>query len=238
MDADRQEVIVIGGGQAGLALGYHLARQRRRFRVRRPCDCEPEDVTAIVQDEYGPAPEEVLRLEEIDKPTIGDDEVLVRVHAASVDRGTWHVMAGLPYPISLAGFGLRRPKHRNPGRSLARTIEAIGADATAFKPGDPVFGICDGSFAEYACVRPDKLAPKPANLPFDQAARRPHLRAHRPPSRPRPSPAPTEVADRRRVGPIARVKVRAQLPLVVDARRRSPPRCRRLAGGGGGVRFR
>ena len=129
-----------------------------------------ETMTAIVQDEYGPAPEKVLRLEEIDKPATGDNEVLVRVHAASVDRGTWHVMAGLPYPIRLAGFGVRRPKHRNPGRSLAGTIEAIGTDATALRPGDAVFGICDGSFAEYARVRTDKLAPKPANLSFDQAA--------------------------------------------------------------------
>jgi len=129
-----------------------------------------QTMTAIVQDEYGPAPEDVLRLDEIDKPTIRENEVLVRVHAASLDRGTWHVMAGLPYPIRLAGFGLRRPKHGNPGRSLAGTIEAIGTDATGFKPGDAVFGICDGSFAEYARVRTDKLAPKPANLSFDQAA--------------------------------------------------------------------
>jgi NADPH:quinone reductase-like Zn-dependent oxidoreductase len=127
-------------------------------------------MTAIVQDEYGPAPEAVLRVDEIDKPTIEANEVLVRVHAASVDRGTWHVMAGLPYPIRLAGFGLRRPKYRNPGRSLAGTIEAIGADVTGFKPGDAVFGICDGSFAEYARARTDKLAPNPANLSFDQAA--------------------------------------------------------------------
>jgi NADPH:quinone reductase-like Zn-dependent oxidoreductase len=127
-------------------------------------------MTAIVQDEYGPAPEDVLRLEEIDKPTIRDGEVLARVHAASVDRGTWHVMAGLPYPIRLAGFGLRRPKYRNPGRSLAGTIEAVGTDTTGFEPGDAVFGICGGSFAEYACVGTDKLAPKPTNLTFGQAA--------------------------------------------------------------------
>jgi NADPH:quinone reductase-like Zn-dependent oxidoreductase len=127
-------------------------------------------MTAIVQDEYGPAPEDVLRLEEIDKPTIGENEILVKVHAASVDRGTWHVMAGLPYPIRMAGFGLRRPKYSNPGRSLAGTVEAIGAAATGFQPGDAVFGICDGSFAEYANVRTDKLAAKPANLTFDQAA--------------------------------------------------------------------
>jgi NADPH:quinone reductase-like Zn-dependent oxidoreductase len=129
-----------------------------------------QTMTAIVQDEYGPAPEDVLRLDEIDKPTIGENEVLVRVRAASVDRGTWHLMAGLPYPIRLAGFGLRRPKYSNPGRSLAGTIEGIGAGVTAFSAGDAVFGICDGSFAEYARVRMDKLAPKPANLSFVQAA--------------------------------------------------------------------
>ena len=126
---------------------------------------------SIVQDRYGPAPEDVLRLAEIDKPTIQRDEVLVRVQAASVDRGTWHVMAGLPYPIRAAGFGLRRPKSANPGRSLAGTVEAAGADVTGFKPGDEVFGISGGSFAEYAHGRTDKLAPKPANLPFGQIDR-------------------------------------------------------------------
>jgi NADPH:quinone reductase-like Zn-dependent oxidoreductase len=125
---------------------------------------------AIVQDRYGAAPEDVLRLAEIDRPTIGSDEVLVRVHAASVDRGTWHVMAGLPYPIRLAGFGLRRPKYANPGRSLAGTVETVGTDVTGFTPGDEVFGVCNGSFAEYACVSTEKLALKPVNLSFDQAA--------------------------------------------------------------------
>jgi len=125
---------------------------------------------SIVQDRYGPAPEDVLRLAEVDQPTIGAGEVLVRVHAASVDRGTWHVMAGVPYPIRIAGFGVRRPKYANPGRSLAGTVEAVGADVTGCKPGDEVFGMCNGSFAEYARVRADKLAPKPANLSFEQAA--------------------------------------------------------------------
>src|SRR3954451_516085 len=127
-------------------------------------------VRGIVQDRYGSAPEDVLRLGEIDRPAIGDGELLVRVLATSVDRGTWHVMAGLPYPIRLAGFGFRRPKYANPGRSLAGTIEAIGTDVAGFEPGDAVFGICGGSFAEYARVGTDKLAPKPANLSFDQAA--------------------------------------------------------------------
>src|ERR687885_2578383 len=130
----------------------------------------PEPMTAIVQDEYGPAPEDVLRVEDVDRPAIGEDEVLVRVHAASVDRGRWHVMAGLPYPIRLAGFGLRRPRYRNPGRNLAGTVEAVGTSVTAFTPGDAVFGIGEASFAGYARARPDKPPPQPAKLSLDQAA--------------------------------------------------------------------
>src|SRR3954447_20136539 len=106
---------------------------------------------AIVQDEYGTKPESVLRLAEIAKPTIGDDEVLVRVHAASVDRGTWHVMTGRPYLIRAVGFGLRAPKAPNPGRCLAGTVESVGRVAAGVAPGDEVYGTCDGSFAEYAC---------------------------------------------------------------------------------------
>jgi NADPH:quinone reductase-like Zn-dependent oxidoreductase len=87
-----------------------------------------------------------------------------------VDRGTWHIMSGLPYPIRLAGFGLRRPKYGNPGRSLAGTVEAVGAGVTGFAPGDEVFGMSTSTFAEYAVARTDKLAPKPRNLSFDQAA--------------------------------------------------------------------
>ena len=99
---------------------------------------------AIVQDAYGSAPEDVLRLAEAATPTVGDDEVLVRVRAASVDRGTWHGMAGLPYAIRVAGFGLRRPKAPNPGRSVAGTVESVGQDVTEFEPGDEVYGTCDG----------------------------------------------------------------------------------------------
>ena len=101
---------------------------------------------------------------------IADDEILVRVRAASVDRGTWHLMAGLPYPMRLAGFGLRRPKAPNPGRSLAGTVESAGQEVTGFVPGDEVYGTCDGSFAPYARARASRLAPKPANLSFEQAA--------------------------------------------------------------------
>jgi NADPH:quinone reductase-like Zn-dependent oxidoreductase len=124
---------------------------------------------AIVQDEYGEAGD-VLRLEEIDKPEIADDEVSVPVHAAGVDRGVWHLMTGLPYPVRLAGYGLRAPKTRVRGREVAGCVEAVGNDVTTLQPGDEVFGVGEGSFAEYACARADKLAPKPESLTFEQAA--------------------------------------------------------------------
>src|SRR5436305_8345362 len=127
-------------------------------------------MTAIVQDEYGTVPEEALRLAEVARPTIGDGEVLLRVRAASVDRGTWHVMAGLPYPIRLAGFGLRRPKALNPGRAVAGTVEAVGPGVTDLKPGAEVYGTAEGAFAPYARARADRLATKPANLSYEQAA--------------------------------------------------------------------
>ncbi len=124
----------------------------------------------IVQDSYGTAPEEVLRLAEVARPVIADSEVLVRVAAASVDRGTWHLMAGIPYLMRIAGFGLRAPKATNPGRSFAGTVESVGKDVTGFEPGDEVYGTSDNSFAEYAAARPDKLALKPASLTFEEAA--------------------------------------------------------------------
>lgn len=128
------------------------------------------NMQAIVQDEYGSAPEDVLRLAEVDRPTIGDGEVLVRVRAASVDRGTWHAMAGLPYPIRLAGFGFRRPKPLNPGRSVAGTVVDVGRDVTGLAPGDEVYGTGDSAFADYAVTRPGRLAPAPAGLTVEQAA--------------------------------------------------------------------
>jgi NADPH:quinone reductase-like Zn-dependent oxidoreductase len=123
---------------------------------------------AIVQDTYGSA--DVLELRTIDTPRIADDEVLVRVHAAGVDRGVWHLMAGLPYPIRLAGYGVRAPRNPVPGMDLAGVVEAVGRDVTGFAPGDEVFGIGTGTFAEYAVAPEGKLAPKPANLTFEQAA--------------------------------------------------------------------
>jgi NADPH:quinone reductase-like Zn-dependent oxidoreductase len=123
---------------------------------------------AIVQDAYGST--DVLELRDIDKPEITDNEVLVRVHAAGVDRGVWHLMTGLPYPIRLAGYGLRAPKTPVPGADVAGVVEAVGKDVTRFQPGDEVFGIGKGAFAEYARAPENKLAPKPANLTFEQAA--------------------------------------------------------------------
>ena len=124
---------------------------------------------AVLQEEYGP-PSEVLALREIDRPAIADDEVLVRVHAAGVDQGVWHLVAGMPYLIRLMGVGLRRPKNGVPGMDVAGTVAEVGTTVTGFRPGDEVFGTGVGSFAEYARARPDKLAPKPANLTFEQAA--------------------------------------------------------------------
>src|SRR5215207_8385349 len=109
---------------------------------------------AIFRDVYGSP--DVLQL--------GDVDVRLRVHAAGVGRDVWHVMAGLPYPIRLAGYGLRAPKNPLIGSDVAGVVEAVGEDVSNFRPGDEVFGIGEGSFAEYARAREDKLAPKPENL--------------------------------------------------------------------------
>jgi NADPH:quinone reductase-like Zn-dependent oxidoreductase len=125
-------------------------------------------MNAVIQDTYGSP--EVLELREIDKPVVRDDEVLVQVHAAGVDPGVWHLMTGLPYLVRVMGYGLRKPKVGIRGQDVAGRVEAVGTNVTRFRPGAEVFGICEGSFAEYACARPGKLAPKPANLTFEQAA--------------------------------------------------------------------
>jgi NADPH:quinone reductase-like Zn-dependent oxidoreductase len=123
---------------------------------------------AVVQHEFGSA--DVLRVEEIVRPTVSADEVLIRVHAAGLDRGTWHFMAGMPYLFRLLGAGFRTPKNPVLGLDVAGTVVAVGAEVTRFEVGDQVFGIGKGSFAEYAAAREDKLAHKPANLSFGQAA--------------------------------------------------------------------
>jgi len=124
---------------------------------------------AIVQYKYG-SPDDVLELQDIDKPAVKDDDVLLRVHAAGAHIGDWHIITGLPYLLRIAGVGLRAPKARVRGMDVAGRVEAVGKDVTQFQPGDEVFGTCDGSFAEYATARTGKVAPKPANLTFEQAA--------------------------------------------------------------------
>lgn len=123
---------------------------------------------AIVQDRYGSP--DVLELRDIEKPSIGEHEVLVRVHAAGVDRGVWHMVTGLPLMIRIMGFGFSGPKVPVPGNDVAGTVEAIGRSVTRFRPGDEVFGGCEGSFAEYASAKETNLVGKPGSLTFQQAA--------------------------------------------------------------------
>ncbi|WP_086852328.1 NAD(P)-dependent alcohol dehydrogenase [Amycolatopsis kentuckyensis] len=123
---------------------------------------------AIVQDRYGNPG--VLEPRDIARPVPGPGEVLVRVHAAGVDPGVWHLTTGRPYVLRLLGFGLRTPKNPVRGLDFAGTVEETGDGVTKFRPGDEVFGECTGSFAEYAVAKVDRLAVKPARLSFEQAA--------------------------------------------------------------------
>lgn len=127
-----------------------------------------ETMRAIVQHRYGSA--ETLESATIERPTIDPDEVLIRVKAAGVDRGTWHLMTGLPYLVRLAGFGIRRPKQPVPGLDLAGTVVEIGDDVTGFAAGDEVYGIGNGAFAEYATAKASKLAHRSEHLTPEQAA--------------------------------------------------------------------
>ena len=131
---------------------------------------------AIVQDRYGST--DVLELREIEKPTAKDDEVLVRVHAASVHADVWHAMRGIPYVLRFMGSGVRRPKHRVPGTDLSGVVESVGANVMRFRPGDEVFGQSlranlwrnGDALAEYATAPDALLEPKPTRLSFEQAA--------------------------------------------------------------------
>ncbi|WP_066287423.1 NAD(P)-dependent alcohol dehydrogenase [Arthrobacter sp. B6] len=126
---------------------------------------------AIVQDVYGSA--DVLQIKDIPKPAPAIGEVLIRVRAAGVDQGVWHLMTGLPYLVRLFGFGLMKPKVPVRGREVAGVVEAVGAAVTRFQPGDEVFGTCEGSFAEFVCAKEGLVARKPANLTFEEAAAAP-----------------------------------------------------------------
>ncbi len=125
-----------------------------------------DSMRAVVHHTYGTS--EVLHVARVARPRVKDNEVLVRVHAAGLDRGTWHLTTGRPYANRL-GFGLRSPKNPVIGRDMAGIVEAVGNAVTRFAVGDAVFGIGNGSFAEYAAAREDKLATKPENVTFEQA---------------------------------------------------------------------
>jgi NADPH:quinone reductase-like Zn-dependent oxidoreductase len=122
---------------------------------------------AVLQDRYGTS--DVLRIGKAPVPVIGDREVLVEVRAAGLDRGTEHLINGKPYAVRLA-MGMTRPKNPVPGRDVAGIVVDIGAAVTRFAVGDEVYGVAPGSFAQYAVAQESKLAAKPANLSFTQAA--------------------------------------------------------------------
>ncbi len=128
---------------------------------------DDQRMQAVVHREYGSA--EVLSVERIDPPVIAAHEVLVAVRAAGLDRGTWHLMTGVPYVARLA-FGVRAPRNPVPGIDLAGVVAAVGSSVTRFRIGDEVYGVGKGTFSEYAAARETKLAAKPAGLTFEQAA--------------------------------------------------------------------
>jgi len=129
---------------------------------------QEKTMKAIVQYKYG-LPDDVLELKEINKPVVKDDDVLVRVHAASIHIGDWHLMRGVPYFLRVM-FGLRKPRNSVPGNDIAGKVEAVGKNVKQLQPGDEVFGWCKGAFAEYACAGENNFVPKPVGLTFEQAA--------------------------------------------------------------------
>ncbi|HKE63707.1 MAG TPA: NAD(P)-dependent alcohol dehydrogenase [Micromonosporaceae bacterium] len=122
---------------------------------------------AVVQPAYGPP--DVLELRDVPTPVPGDDEVLIRVRAAGVNPQDWHLITGVPY-IARLGGGLFTPKQQHPGTDVAGDVAAVGANVTTFQPGDAVFGMRRGAFAEYLCARADRVVAKPANVTYEQAA--------------------------------------------------------------------
>ena len=123
---------------------------------------------AMVQSGYG-SPDQVLRLQDIDRPVVGDDQVLVRVRAAAVNWADWALVRGLPYMLRL-GYGLRKPRDGVRGTDVAGQVDAVGAKVTRFRPGDEVLGWCKRALAEYSCAGEKDFVPKPAGLTFEQAA--------------------------------------------------------------------
>lgn len=123
---------------------------------------------AITQQVYGSA--DVLELQDVPMPVAGEKEVVVKVEAAGVDAGVWHSITGRPLAMRLAGYGIRKPKNPIPGAAFAGRIVAVGPDVTSFSPGDVVYGVARGAFAEFTRARVDRIAPMPAGLTPQQAA--------------------------------------------------------------------
>jgi len=123
---------------------------------------------ALVQDRYGSS--EVMHLADVGMPKIGDSDVLLEVRAASLHRGDWHLMTGLPVLIRLFGFGFRRPKQRTRGMDVAGVVHSVGSEVTDLKQGDEVFGVCRGSLAEFASAPAKMIVRKPAGVSFELAA--------------------------------------------------------------------
>ena len=140
--------------------------------INGPLDClcrlVNTSMKAIVYHDYGSP--DVLQLEEIEKPVAADNEVLIKVRAASINPLDWHFMRGTPYIVRIVMTGLSKPKNPRLGVDVAGHVEAVGGKVTQFKPGDEVFGTCRGAFAEYVCTSESNLVIKPANVTFEQAA--------------------------------------------------------------------
>ncbi|HZA55842.1 MAG TPA: NAD(P)-dependent alcohol dehydrogenase [Candidatus Udaeobacter sp.] len=143
---------------------YALATEKQE-----PIQTGEPHMKAVVYTDYGPP--DVLQLKDIKKPEPSDDQILIRVRAASVNPYDWHFIRGTPYVMRMMIGGLRKPKDPRVGVDYAGTVEAVGKNVTLFKPGDEVFGNKSGAFAEYLCARADRaVALKPANITFEQAA--------------------------------------------------------------------
>ncbi len=151
-------------------IDWSMTERKKRLMATEATAAEKamtDTMKAIVQDEYGTSA--VLRLADVKRPAIKDDEVLVQVRAAALDRGTWHLMVGLPLVVRL-GFGLRAPKNPSPGLDVAGTVVAVGAAVSKFAVGNEVFGVGNGSWAQYTAAKEAKLAIKPPSLSFEAAA--------------------------------------------------------------------
>ncbi len=148
-----------------------MGTEAHRTTATQAATVPPRSMRAIVQSTYGTS--EVLRFGEIEPPAIGESDVLIKVRAAGLDRGTWHFMTGRPYLMRVMGFGFRRPKNPVSGVDVAGTVIQVGAAVTRFAIGDEVFGMSRGSFAQYAAAPENKLAHRPAGITVEQAAASP-----------------------------------------------------------------